>query len=172
MKTLKILSISIVVILVTFTVACNKKNNVQDLSSEISGTYTGTLKSNNQKNVSDAVADISESGDNQIEIHCYGNEIDTTFEQRLFDDGDTIQMCSAGEDFYNEYGHQMTNQGEHHDMMTGTNDISWMHHMDEEHDENDEHFGFFKPSEGIFSYTFNLMSGGVSYTAVFNGTKK
>ncbi|MCF6184457.1 MAG: hypothetical protein L3J56_07505 [Bacteroidales bacterium] len=172
MKTLKILSISIVAILVTFTVACNKKNNVQDLSSEISGIYTGTLKSNNQKNVSDAVADISESGDNQIEIHCYGNDIDTTFVQRLFDDGDTIQMCSVGDAFYNEYGHQMTNQSEHHDMMKDSEGMSWAHHMDEEHDENDEHYGFFNLSEGTFSYTFNLMSGGVAYTAIFNGTKK
>lgn len=172
MKTFKILSFMAVIVVTIIASACNKKNEVTDLTSEITGTYAGTLTINGQKSISDATVNIISTGENQIEIHCYGDEIDTTIIQRLFEDGEMIQMCSVGQDFYNMYGHEMNNQYNHHNMMNDSDGLSWAHHMDEEHDSDDEHFGFFNMNTETFEYMFKIRSESGSYNAEFVGTKK
>jgi len=172
MKTFKFLSIIAVIVVTLIASACNKKNEITDLTSEMTGTYIGTLTIDGLKTTSDATADVTNNGDNLIEIHCYGDDIDTTFTQRLFEDGNMIQMCSTDEDFYNEYGHNMNNQYDHHNMMKDSDGLSWSHHMDEEHKNGDEHYGNFNISSGMFNYMFKMMSETGSYNAEFVGTKK
>ncbi|MCF6364816.1 MAG: hypothetical protein L3J35_01295 [Bacteroidales bacterium] len=171
MKTFKILSITAIIAMSVAIVSCDKNNQIKDLTIDIVGSYTGTVTSNNKAGVSDATADITRTDDNQIEIHCYGSEIDTTFIQRLFEDGDMIQMCTVGNDFYNEYGHDMTDQSEHHNMMKDSEGMSWAHHMDEEHENGDEHYGLYNSNSNVFTYTFKIMSGNTSYTAEFFGER-
>lgn len=173
MKNLKICSIASVAALTIIVSACNMKNDLsKDLTAGVVGTYIGTLTTDNLKVTSDATAVVTKSGDNELEIHCYGDEIDTTFIQHLFEDGNMIQMCSTGDDFLNEYGHNMMDQSQHHNMMNDNNGISWAHHMDKEHDEDDEHYGNFDITTHAFNYTFNMESNDVSYSAQFSGTRE
>lgn len=172
MKNLKILSIIVVATIAVAAVSCNKKDQIKaDLAKDIVGTYTGTLTGTN-KAVSDATADITETDENLIEIRCYGGDFDTTFTQRIFEDGEMLRMCSTGEDFYNEYGHNMTDQNEHHDMMNDADGMSWSHHMSEEHEAGDEHFGFYDMNTDTFTYTFKMKSGNTPYDIEFSGKRK
>lgn len=166
------ISIVAIMALAVMVTACDKQNVSVDLTTDIVGTYKGTLSSDKLKGVSDATADVTKTGDNELEIHCYGDEIDTTFTQRLFENGDMVQMCTTGDDFYNEYGHEMMNQSDHHDMMNDRDGSSWVHHMDEEHDAGDEHYGSFDMDQHTFNYSFNIQSNGSSYTAKFIGVKE
>jgi len=173
MKNIKVFLIAFVAILTITLGSCKQENNLsKELTADVVGKYIGTLSSDNLKGTSSAKAVVAKTGDNELEIHCFGDEIDTTFIQHLFDDGNMIQMCAIGDDFLNEYGHSMMDQSQHHDMMNDRDGSSWSHHMEEEHDANDEHYGGFDMTNHSFSYIFNMESNGVSYSAQFNGTKE
>jgi hypothetical protein len=55
------------------------------------------------------------------------------------------------------YGH-MLGEGHNGGMMDDMHEseTEWMHHMDEEHDEGDGHFGGFDMGNHSFSYTFQM----------------
>ena len=55
------------------------------------------------------------------------------------------------------------------DMHDG--ETEWMHHMDEEHDERDEHFGGFSMTNHSFSYIFQMNRNDSSDDLHFQGIK-
>ncbi|MDF1571774.1 MAG: hypothetical protein P1P82_09185 [Bacteroidales bacterium] len=163
-----------VVILLT---ACDKEN--QDIQA-IEGTYTGILLGNNQLKTTgevttiagdtvDATAEVYRLGENEIGIHCYGSDFDTTFSMNYYAHHDSAYVCFTGEQFEHMYGHMPGSGhmgGMMEDMMHG--ETEWMHHLDDEHTEGDEHFGGFDMEQHSFGYTFQLDEG----TMTFQGTKQ
>lgn len=157
--------------------ACeNEKSDLQT----IEGTYTGSLVRNDQlKNTGetgtmpgdtvDATAEVSGLSDNRIEIHCYGSDFDTTFTMDFYTHHDSAYVCFTGEQFEHMYGHMPgyghMGGGMNH-MMQG--ETEWMHHLNDEHMEGDEHFGGFDMEHHTFGYTFRMENGEMR----FQGTKQ
>lgn len=154
--------------------ACGEKEDTSTQS--IFGTYSGTLKSSvaQTTNQVSATATVTEIGDNEIEVHCFADDLDTTFMLNYYHNGDSIMVCLTGDDFEHTYGHMM---GQGH--MTGgmMGDISdgeteWMHHLTDEHQQGDEHFGGFDMNHHSFGYRFEMMEGDTPYHLTFQGSKE
>ncbi len=159
--------------------SCSKKAPLKkDLISQIVGTYNGTLvNSNGLKH--DGTADVSAVNDSVVQIHCYDqNGFDTTFVMEYYGNGDSVMLCNTGEDFFNQYGHEMT--GQHHmwdntsgNMMGGMGNMDsndWLQHMRNQHQPGDEHFGSFDMDNGTFNYQFEMKNNSTQSKS-FSGKK-
>jgi hypothetical protein len=163
--------------------SCEETND--QVIGDIEGTYEGSfskstsLKSNpiDGRDEHDGIAEVSMMGENQIQVHCFGNEIDTTFILDYYEHNNSVMVCLTGDDFKSTYGHML---GEVHmsggmmgqmmgDIVAG--ETEWMHHMSDEHDEGDEHFGGFDMHDGTFSYSFHMMDNFTPYYLKFHGVK-
>ncbi len=174
MKTLKIvLSIAIVVSITS----CNMNNELPqpNLSNQIMGTYKGTLTSSLSQDAIQATAEITSVNDYTIRIHCHSTDIDTTFYLGLYPDGNMMKVCFTGNDFKNQYGYNMSTNGQmmgNNQMMGNmSNGTSWQQHMSAEHQPGDEHYGYFDMSAMTFNYTFNFMDTPTGYTQHFIGKR-
>lgn len=168
------------VALVLFS-ACEKEedNGIQDNSVE--GVYTGTLTEVGTKSANafagskaEATAKVTKVGENEIRVNCYTSDFDTTFLLNYYEHHDSAYVCFTGEDFEEMYGHML---GGGHMMGGMMGDISngeteWMHHMDDEHQEGDEHFGGFDMGNHSFSYSFRMNPDDNSDDLFFQGTKQ
>ncbi len=178
MKKMRLIAMAAGVALLTVT-ACEKSDN--DSRDSIEGIYAGTLDtenksgsvSNSSGDENDATAEVAVTSDDQIEVHWYSQHMDTTIMFNHYNHNDSVLVCFTGEDFENMYGHM---PGEGHmsgghmsDMHDG--ETEWMHHMADEHDEGDEHFGGFDMQHHTFSYHFEMMDGDTPYTLTFQGEK-
>ena len=66
----------------------------------VAGTYKGFTISNNLK--SSGVVTVDSVNDSMVSIHCYDSlGFDTTFVMQMFENGDSIMLCSNGQYFYN-----------------------------------------------------------------------
>jgi len=168
----------LVVAIIIGLAACNKTD--EPIDNSIEGTYVGTLTTDGLKSAtgvmpdsSNAKADVTKINDEQIEVHCYNDEIDTTFMLNNFENHDIVMVCLNGEDFKYMYGH-MYGQGHMGGGMMGdiTNgETEWQHHMDDEHKQGDEHFGGFDMGNQTFGYHFKMMDGNMPYYLDFQGKK-
>jgi len=139
-------------------------------SNSIEGTYVGTLTINDGlkstfNNTSDASQDgtavVSDLGNGQIEIHCFGSELDTTFTMNYYENNDSIMLCHDDAAFEEMYGHMMGSGSSSDGMMgsggmmsgTSSGQSEWMNHMNEEHSTDDLHFGGFDMRNQTFDYT-------------------
>jgi len=169
-------SFGLIMVMFVFT-ACNKSDEIS--ANTIEGTYWGTLAlSSGQKSTSvqsevSATVVVTIKGDALIEVHCFGSEIDTTFMLNYYENSDSIMVCLTGSDFQNTYGH-MLGQGHMMGGMMGdiTNgETEWQHHMEDEHQQGDEHFGGFDMGNQTFGYHFKMMNGNMPYYLDFQGKK-
>ena len=157
MKTqiIKTIKASITLALVLIMFACDNSTDMTD--SEVTGVYQGTLtsKSNGLDVTIPATADITMFGD-QIQVHCYGEGFDTSLQLDMYQNGREIMLCLTGDDFENMYGHMLgqghMGGGRMNDMRN--NESEWMHHLNDEHQDGDEHFGHFNMLNHSFNYTF------------------
>ena len=162
-----VLSIAVVVSITS----CNKSNELPQpkLSNQIMGTYKGTLTSSLLQDAIPAKAEITYVNDYTIQVHCHSADIDTTFYLRLYPDGNMMKVCFTGNDFKNQYGHNMcTNCQMMGNMSNGT---SWQQHMSAEHKPSDEHYGYFDMNAKTFDYTFKFKGTSNSYTQHFIGKR-
>lgn len=144
------------------------------------GTYVGTISQITGKayldndNEDDAIAEITRIGNQTIQVHFYNADLDTTFMLNYYEDIDNINVCLTGDEFENMYGHMLglghTNGGMMNHMQNG--ETEWMHHLNDEHQEGDEHFGGFDMQNHTFRYRFNLLDGGISKEFQFEGQKE
>lgn len=177
-KCMKGAGLMLAVVLMGFT-SCEKTDELPNTG--IEGEYLGVFSTSSslkstQLNVPDqdlGTAEVSMVGDNQIEVHCFGEEIDTTFMLDYYEHNDSLMVCLTGEDFEGMYGHML---GDGHmgggmmgDIQNG--ESNWMHHMNDEHNAGDEHFGGFDMAEHTFTYSFKMMDGTTHYYLKFHGTK-
>ncbi|MBS1681546.1 MAG: hypothetical protein OJF59_001785 [Cytophagales bacterium] len=174
MKTIKIV---LGIALASAIASCSMNQSVRpDLSSQITGTYKGALTSSLSQTSIAAIAEITSVNNNNIQVHCYGADLDTTLSLGLYPDGNMMRVCLTGNDFENQYGHNMSanNQmmGSSNQMMENmSNGTSWQQHMSAEHKPGDPHYGYFDMNAKTFSYTFNFMSAQKSYTRQFAGKR-
>ena len=146
------------------------------LSNQIIGTYGGTLTSSLSQSGVTATAEITSLNDYNVRVHCYSAQFDTTMVLGLYTDGNMMRVCFTGNDFMNQYGHNMSTgsqmMGSNNQMMgnmgTGT---SWQQHMSAEHKPGDMHYGYFDMNSKTFNYTFNLTGTSNSYTQHFIGMR-
>ena len=168
MKPITLINLSVALALLVLT-ACSKNEETSDQS--IAGTYVGTLKSSVSTTTSvNATATVVETGDQEFELHCLSDELDTTLILNYYHNDDSIMVCLTGDDFEHMYGHML---GQGH-MMGDLSDgeTEWMHHLSDEHQDGDEHFGGFDMQHHSFSYRFNMMDGNTPYHLTFQGIKE
>ncbi|MDB4584057.1 hypothetical protein N9164_12955 [Draconibacterium sp.] len=168
----------LVVAVIIGLAACNKsEESISDNS--IEGTYAGTLtneglkSANGEPGSTSATAEVTKTGDDQIEVHCYSDELNTTFMFDYYDNHDSVMVCVTGDTFEDMYGH-MLGQGHMDGGMMGdiqNGETEWQHHMEDEHQQGDEHFGGFDTMNHTFGYRFQMTEGGSSYMFSFQGSK-
>jgi len=166
------------IVVIGFT-SCEKTDDIE--VNDIEGVYEGTFSVSNSLKAAPfdggdgdhGTAEVSMMGNNQIEVHCFGEEIDTTFMLDYYEFNDSVMVCLIGDDFENMYGH-MLGDGHMSGGMMGdvqNGESEWMHHMNDEHNEGDEHFGGFDMGEHTFTYSFYMMDGTTPYYLKFHGIK-
>lgn len=159
--------------------ACEKSDDVSP--QEIEGTYVGTLtgfdnaKSETGVNTNEAaIAEIRKTGNELIEVHLYSEGMDTTFVLNHYEHNNSVLVCLDGNDFENMYGHMLgqghMNGGMMNDRQNG--ETEWTHHLNDEHQEGDEHFGGFDMQNHTFGYQLNMMDGNTPYYLKFQGERK
>lgn len=172
-------ALMLAVLLLGFT-SCEKSEDPS--VNEIEGKYIGSLlESSSLKSTQygstfedHTTAVVSMRSNNQIEVHCFGELIDTTIMLDYYHHGDSVMVCLTGIDFENQYGH-MRGEGHMSGGMMGdrnSGETEWMHHMYDEHDQGDDHFGRFNMSDKSFSYSFRMMDGTTPYYLRFHGIKE
>ncbi len=158
MKTIK--SFLIIVIGLIVFISCDKEEQI--IESSIYGTYVGTLKFDNTlKSISagddDGIAVVTKVGEDEIQVHCYGTEIDTTFMLNFYEHQDSILVCLNGNAFEEMYGHML---GQGHMMGDrNSNQSEWRHHLEDEHQEGEDHFGGFDMRNHSFNYAIKMEDG-------------
>ena len=171
--------VAITIALTAFAMAACETSEIQS-DNTIEGTYVGTLTDNNglegrsfAKTIKDATAEITKIGNETIEVHLFDVELDTTFMLNYYEQRDAVMVCFTGDDFENMYGH-MLGQG-HMDggMMNDmqNDETEWNHHLNDEHQDDDEHFGGFDMQNHSFGYQINMKDGGIPYILQFQGKK-
>ena len=152
-------------------ISCNKEDDVS--LNTVAGIYEGTITSelankSDAKSISindnNAIAEITMVGD-QIQVYCYGEGFETTLMLDLFKDNENFQVCLTGNDFEKMYEHMYNYGGMHDEMMNNAN--QWMNHLNNNHGQDDQHFGGFDMKNNTFEYTFNI--NGLEYH--FQGVK-
>lgn len=177
MKKIRLIGVTIALSLFVLT-ACEKSEISSDEA--IEGTYVGTLTKYSALNVGigmntneAASAEITKIGNEMIEIHMFGNELDTLFILNYYNHRDSVPVCFTGDDFENMYGHMLgqghMNGGMMNDMQN--DETEWIHHLNDEHEDSDEHFGGFDMQHHSFGYRFDRMVDGITTKLEFQGTK-
>merc|ERR1711879_553482 len=145
--------------------ACEKDGSDSDENYllEIVGTYSGEfINQSDLKSGSTGTADVIVV-DNQLQIHCYGDLMDT------FENGDSVMICDTGEAFEMQYGHM--GNGGNHMMDMHDNQSEWQHHMSDDHNDGDMHYGGFNMTNHTFEYMFKMMDGNSADFIKFKGIK-
>lgn len=179
MKTKNYLKVLVFAIAGTFVFSACQKNG-KTVNQSVEGTYIGnftttsTLKSETATTVNlmdTAIVMLMSNG--QINVHCFGDELDSTFILNTYQNGDSLMVCLDGQYFEDEYGHMM---GDGSMMgsgnMMGNNSTKWGQHMNGEHQADDNHYGGFDMQNGTFSYSFKMMDGTSNNYRKFQGTRK
>ncbi|MCF6241007.1 MAG: hypothetical protein L3J74_06650 [Bacteroidales bacterium] len=169
MKKVRLFLVMSILTLVVFS-SCEKTEQLSLDTQAILGTYKGTLtpetglKSTNDGSF-DGTMDVTDAGNGQIEVHCYGGDIDTTFMLDYYPNGDSTMVCLTGDAFEQMYGHMKENMN--NGGMMGSSDMmggqSWTDHMNSEHQEGDEHFGGFDMTNMTFDYTMQTGNGDIRF---------
>ncbi len=171
MKRMNLLAVTLITAILTVT-GCSKDDSYPtalDYINDITGSYEGVYITDDLKTTSPANADIQSLGGYEIQIHCYGEILDTTFMMDIYANHDSIMVCATGNDFEETYGHM---QGENHMNNHGNNENEWDHHMGDEHEVNDQHFGGFNISHHSFEYTFIIASYNSTESIRFEGVRQ
>ncbi|HHN48461.1 MAG TPA: hypothetical protein ENN08_05970 [Bacteroidales bacterium] len=170
------MSVTVVVSALVLFPACEKEEtNI----GKVEGTYEGWLTENDLKsggtvfgNPVEATAEVTITGKNEIRVHCYSNDFDTTFMLNYFEHHDSAYVCFTDNDFEVMYGH-IPGYGHMGGMINNMHDdeTEWLYHMDDEHKGGDEHFGGFDMTDNTFWYRFQMMDGNMPYSLNFKGQK-
>lgn len=170
---------SMVAIAIFGLAACEKSES--PIGESLEGTYVGTLTNQDglkggsvvSKSEDDAIAEITKFGKETIEVHIYNVELDTTFLLNYYKYMNNVEVCFTGDDFKKMYGH-MLGQGHMNGGMMGDmqdDETEWGHHLNDEHQNDDEHFGGFDMEDHTFRYRLTMMEGGVPYDLQFQGMR-
>ena len=171
MKThlIKIWKSLFLITIVIFLFSCEKSDDINN--NDITGTYAGTLtssltnRSSNSESIKPATVVVSSIG-NQIQVHCFAENFDTTVMLDIYDHNDNVMVCLTGEEFENMYGHMLGQDNMNSHMQN--NGTNWMQHLNNEHQDDDEHFGNFDMQHHTFNYTFRMNNGDFHFEGLKN----
>ena len=147
-----------IVILLALMVACEKNGEANNI--DVSGTYIGTL-TGDFRSIQPATTVVSNIGDH-IEVHCFADNFDVTITLDIYDNENRMMVCFTGDDFEEMYGHMLD---EDHMNHNGSN---WMQHLNNEHQEGDEHFGYFDIEQHMFDFIFRMSEGDYHFQGIKN----
>ena len=183
MKT-RIINLTAILVLVILA-GCSKKDEpVTDQS--IAGTYVGTLTAGGLKSTSGtitgqvgATTTVTQLNDSAVEVHCYNDDLDTTFMLTYFNDNDSVIVClndSAFDEMYDEMmgqGGMMGRGG----MMGGTinrqaGETDWQYFRNNVPQAGTLQMGGFDMIGHTFGYQFEMANGDTPYNLTFQGTKQ
>lgn len=153
--------------------SCEKEEAIPK-NSIINGRYVGTLASPSVAfETKMATSEIIITGDNTFKLHCFADGFDTTFVMNYYNQRDSAYVCYTGSAFQKMYGH-MLGGGHNGCMMCNmkSGETEWGHHMSEEHNPGDRHFGGFDMANHSFSFTFQMDRNDASDDLYFHGFKK
>ena len=175
MKRIKLLTGLMLAATLLAVTSCEKSDDF--FIRDVEGTYIGSFsQSTNLKaevldvnNENNGIAKVLLMGEGQIQVHCYGDDFDTTFMLDVYAHNDEYLVCQTGSDFQNEYGHA---KGSGHMDHMSNSLTEWMHHMDDEHEDGDDHFGGFNMQDGTFTYSFRMTDDLSPYYLKFHGIKE
>lgn len=161
---MKINIFSITLLAIFAFISCDKMDDTSVTS--IEGTYIGTLKfsSLNSANsiVQEGTSIITKTDDQNIQVHCFGGDLDTTFMLNYYEHNDSILVCLTGNNFQHHYGHGLGQGHKNGGGMMGhlnEDETQWAHHLNDEHQEGDEHFGGFHLGNHMFNYSIKTEHG-------------
>lgn len=151
--------------------ACEKDDSANDESVDfksVEGKYLGTQTySMDTSDMFDAQCDINMMNDSVIEVHCYGELLDTTIMLQMYENQDSIMVCFTDSAFYNAYGHMNGHMGGHMHAgmggMHGNFNSEWLHHLNDEHDAGDMHYGGFDMMNHSFEFEFKMQDGFIKF---------
>ncbi|MDA3821842.1 MAG: hypothetical protein PF450_04405 [Bacteroidales bacterium] len=173
----RMITASLVLAIIGGFTSCEKSMDVNDLEGVYVGAFStsSSLKSMKNDSIGDNTgsAEITMMENNQIEVYCFGEAIDTTFMLDYYEHNDSVKVCLTGSSFESMYGH-MLGDGHMGSMMGDIQDqeTEWMHHMNDEHEVGDDHFGGFYMADESFTYSFNMKDASHSYYLKFHGVKE
>ncbi len=165
----KIILLNISILLTVLLASCSKTPQPATLSAKaVAGTYQGSFTATNFKTT--GVANVDPVNDSMVSIHCYDSVgFDTTFVMQLFQNGDSIMLCSNGQNFYNQYGrYRYSMMGS---MMGSSGMTAWQQFLNTQHDPGNGQYGSFDMMNGSFYYPFTDSTGTSTVTMTFNGSK-
>lgn len=180
--------------------SCKKDNSTvtpTTLANEVAGTYSGTLKNSATNESKPATLSVTRVNDSLVSMHCVAAGFDTTLINLCYQNDNQIMLCYSGQDFFNQYGHNMNNynfcsskqsgwmnNGWMNDSNCWGNDNinwgnkswagndqwnAWINHLNTQHNQNDMHYGIFNMSGHNCDYTFIIKTPSANYTQQFVG---
>ena len=160
------------VIVAVLLSSCTKNETVNEDKTyfkDITGTYSGEFTSSTLQNAVPGTAVVTETDNDELLIHCFGDILDTTMHMDAYENGDSIMVCNTDDDFYNEYGHMGSGK---HMMDMNDDETEWAHHMEDDHQAGDEHYGGFDMQHHTMDYMFRMMVNDSLINIQFHGLKK
>ncbi|HKJ42516.1 MAG TPA: hypothetical protein VKA27_10515 [Sunxiuqinia sp.] len=163
--------------------ACTKKDEpVADQS--IAGTYLGTLTASSLKSTSSAISGhatatstVTQVNDSMVEVHCFNDDLDTTFTLNFFNDNDSVIVCMNNSAFNAMYDEMMGHGGMMGGMMGGwtnhqSGETDWQYFRNNFPQADTLQMGGFDRMNHTFGYQFGMMNGDTPYNLTFQGTKR
>lgn len=147
------------------------KNEAPELDS-IDGTYKGSIRVESATNLSSKasygsiVGEITTMG-NQLEFHCYGEDMDITMMLEYFEHHENTMVCLTGNHYTDLYGHRhgegmVSGMGMNH-MTSGNTD--WERHLNRSHNQDGPHFlSGYNRDDRTFQCTFHWNGAAVTFT--------
>jgi hypothetical protein len=91
----------------------------------------------------------------------------------FYNHNNRVYLCNTGDDFEEMYAH-MPGSGHLGGMMDDMHvgETQWIHQMNKEHNDGDEHFGGFDMANYSLLYTFQMNRSDSSDDLYFQGVKQ
>lgn len=170
----------LVVLSIFIATGCEKTDNAS--KNEIAGTYSGTITKSGLKSATGTISDVAQAtavitkiSDSQIDVHCFNDEMDTTFMLNYYDHNDSVMAGLTSDEFENMFGY-MPDMGDMSGgmMMGGSMDgmTDWEQHMASDSTADQELVGGFDMMSHTFGYHFQLMDGQTTYEMDFQGVRR
>ena len=161
-----------------------------NLAKSVSGVYSGTM-TNSQTGLSrDATLTVNYENDSLVSMHWKADDFDTTMMMRLYQNYDSVMVCSTGDDFYRQYGHNYQKDKDYSHSMDkdswmgmghnggcncwAGNDQwnAWTNHINTQHDQDDDHLGRFDTRNRSCQFDIEVDDGNHTWMESFSGVKK
>jgi hypothetical protein len=169
----------LLVLSIFIATACEKKYSTA--KNDIAGTYSGTITKSGLKSAIGTISDVAQAtavvtkiSDTEIDIHCFNEEMDTTFMFNYYAHNDSVMAGLTSDEFESMYGYMPDMEAMSGGMMGSSMDgmTDWEQHMAIDSTAGKELIGGFDMMSHTFGYHFQLMDGQTTYEMEFQGSRR